>query len=1233
MRRLLFLLLLPVAFLSPLYAQPHYEFRMLDASGGLPENNVRDMLMLPDGLMCIQTSSYLCFFDGASCRNYRWDPVKVPYSEYSGQSRLDYDPEGNRVLLRTRDLSWAFDRDTRTFVYDIPQPSPREGEGMEPFYPEEAYSRSETAETSDGQRWFMSDKHLIHFHPKTGEVTEKETIPSGSDDLFTSIAVDREDNLWVGTARSGVRIFYRDGTSYRFPRLDRIDGKPVQPHSDISRIYADPQGGVWIATQQEGLLYWHKDIIRIRTVNAATLSGGTMPDESVKCLAEAPDGRVLVGTVHGLLRYNPSDNTMEIPYSALKDELVISLFVDSCNRVWAGTFYNGLYCIADEKVRHYQYPQPSNVDVSYQHGTPNLNCVRALVEGRDGQMWISVYGGVGRFDPETGAIRLLREDHPELVRYMLMRDIFLKEDGSVIAAGDNGRFRYYPSTDAVDRIDTVDAHTLTNQILQDAAGRVWMAESGGLTLRDSLRGTRKIIESGVMMALSEDSSGALWASSTSGICRIGLSPDGTVSQTDYGQSDGLDCGAFFQKSVLHHSDGRIYFGGSSGLCIIDPLLMELSDYHIPPMLSSFRVGGVERSADHVVLKHNETSLELSFTNLNYANPTHATYRYRLDGFEKEWHTVTSSLQGTASYTFLEPGKYTFRVQAANNGTDWSPETALPIEIRPPFYRTTWAYVLYSLLLLTAGAFLVRFIYLKERRRMAEKAAEEQRRQEEELNQMKFRFFTNVSHELRTPLSLIILPLESLMKEMKGTQAFPRLETMHRNAKSLLDLVNHLLDFRKVEMGGEKLQLRKGNFSDFVVAALDVFRDEAARKDIRLTLSDESANPMMAFDSSMIQKVVSNLLSNALKFTPEGGSVEVRLSDEDGRRIRLDVADTGIGIPEEDLPYIFDRFYRSGNVGEALGSGIGLSLVRQYVEMHRGSVTATSELGNGTTFSVFLPTGLDENVQSADVAEEIPAEETEAPAGSRKRLMVVDDNADFRLYLREELSRDYDVSDASDGEECLRKLPQERPDILVADVMMPNMNGFDLTRKVKEDVETSHIAVILLSARMSEDIRTEGYECGADSYLTKPFKMEMLQIRIRNLLEEREKRIRSFSATAEVSPMHVTVTTVDQRLMARITEKLEANMDNADYSVEELASDVGMHRMNLYRKIQSLYGMTPSEFIRTMRLKRAAQLLKDDPSLTVYEVADRVGFNTPKYFTRYFKEMFGVLPSQYAKTGR
>ena len=1208
-----------------------YQFRMLDASQGLPENNVRDVLMLPDGLVCIQTASWLSLYNGADFRNYRWDPVKVHYTEYTVQNRMEYDSETGRLILYARDRRWAFDFAAREFVYDVPQVFSHSADSLGRFLGQGSFSRSETAQSSIGIRWFMSDKHLVRFDPFSGDLREVEKIPSGSDDLFTSIAVDSRDNLWVGTARSGVRIYYSDGTVRRFPYLERIGGKPLYPHLDIARIYADPQDGVWIATQQEGLLYWHPDIIRIHTVNSATIEGGKMDDESVKCLAEAPDGKVLVGTIHGLQRYDPATCRMDAPWPELKDELVIGLFVDSRKRIWAGTFYNGLYCIDGRRVRHYSYPQQFGVDVSYQYATPNLNCVRALTEDGEGRYWISVYGGAGSFNPETGKISLLRETHPELDRYMIVRDILPLRSGELIISGDNGRFRYNPANDSLQLPSEADAFTFTSQVYEDSQERIWLAESGGLKLLGEDGSARKIIESGTVIGLVEDVSGTLWAMSTNRLSGIRILPDGTVSRTDYSREDGIDCGSFFSKSVLRHSDGHLYFGGSSGFCVIDPQAIRLRDRGVPPMISSFTVDGEERSVSDGTLRYNETSLKFSFTNLNYANPSHSRYRYRLAGFDREWHTVTSSPLGTAAYTFLEPGKYSFEVTASDNGSDWSPVTSVPIEVKPPFWRTRWAYLLYTLLALAVVALAATEFYRREKRRMAEQSAEEQHRQEEELNQMKFRFFTNISHELRTPLSLIILPLESLMKEkQEGSEEYARLDTMHRNAKTLLDMVNHLLDFRKLEMGGEKLQLRGGNFSDFVSGVVGTFQDAAAKKNLRLSLSDSTEGSIMAFDSTMMQKVINNLLSNAMKFTPEGGFVEVRLSQTPDGSMRLDVCDSGIGIPASDLEHVFDRFYRSSNAASSTGTGIGLSLVRQYVEMHRGSVSVTSEVGKGSEFTVILPAVAKEHGEAAEPSEvetEVPSEGGEV---GRKCIMVVDDNADFRHYLRDELSRSYRVCTAADGEDCLRKLPSLSPDIIVCDVMMPKMNGFELTTRIKENLETSHIPVILLSARMSEDIRTKGYDCGADSYLSKPFRMEMLEARIRNLLEDREKRIRSFSDKAEVTPMHLTVTTVDQKLMAKIMEKLEANMDNVDYSVEDLASDVNMHRMNLYRKIQSLYGMNPTVFIRTVRLKRAAQLLGDDPGLSIVEVSERVGFGTPKYFTRYFKEMFGVLPSQYRR---
>lgn len=1305
-----------------------YLFRMLDTGSGLPDNNVRNMTMLPDGLMCIQTSSMLNLYDGASCRSYKYDASEIPYTEYSGLNFSCYDPLWNVIWCTTRDHTWLFDLRSRSFEYSLGDRLSAlgiDGEGIHTvnigadgrlwlctdsrmlivcdrerqsaeslslppemelpvvmkehdkrmwilslngilaeYSPslkdfisikkvplgssEGPASRMEMDITSGGDIWLMFDKALFRYDVHADNFEEVYTIPFVSKDLLTTIALDNNDNLWVGTARSGVSTFSAGKLEqYRFPYLELTDGKKVYHHTDISKIFVDSDDGVWIATLSEGLLYWHRDIFHISTIDNSTISGGSMNDESVKCMALDRDGCILVGTIHGLLRYDPRSGAVSVPYPRLRDELCISLYLDRHDNLWVGTFYNGAYRIGrDGSIRNYRHPDIS-VDMSYHESRPNLNCVRSFFEDSDGGFWISVYGGAGRFDPSTGNITLLRDSHPELSEHMIIRDICDCGEGRLLMSGDNGRYMYSPSEDKV--ITDLPGHNSniqTNQAIFDRKdGLLWLATAEGLGVTDLTDGTIQYIDAdegmpeGNIMSIAQDNRGNIWAASFNTVSRIRTSrrDDGTLSfaVSSFTASDGVRSGAFFQKSVLSSPEGKIWFGGAHGICEIDPEDLYQEKSALRPRISSIMVGGkpLESGMEKLVLRHDESFLTFGFSNTNYQNPNHTSYLYKLENFDRDWNLLTSTASGKAQYTYLEPGNYRFIVKAANNGSDWGEETGIDITIRPPFYRSIAALCIYTLLGLTFLVLIILSIDRRARRRIRENREMEERKQKEELDQMKFRFFTNISHELRTPLSLILLPLESVMKEMKDTAVMPKLTTMHNNAEQLLSLVNHLLDFRKLEMGGERLDLTLGNISEFVASIRESFSDAAQKKGIQLTLEDETVNPIMAFDSTQMQKMINNLLSNALKFTPDGGLIHIRLSQDELKRMVLEVSDNGIGIPPEEQKHVFDRFYRSSNTELRAGSGIGLSLVKQYAEMHSGSVSVSSEVGKGSTFTLVIPTDLkvEEEVKRQPEEERVENCNEAGTAGDgagRKQIMVVDDNKDFREYLVGELSSEYEVLSASDGAICLEKLKSCDPEVIICDVMMPNMDGFEVTKAIKSNIETSHIPVILLSARTSEDIRLEGYETGADAYLTKPFKLDLLQARIRNLIEERRRRIASFSREEEIKPSDVTITTIDQKLMTRIMESVEKNMDNAEYSVEELSSDVGMHRMNLYRKIQSLAGMTPSEFIRTMRLKRAAQLLRDDPNLSVSEVSDMVGFNTQKYFTKYFKEMFGVTPSQF-----
>lgn len=1318
-------------------AAPRYLFRQIDSNSGLPDNNVRNMLMLPSGLMCIQTSTMLNLYDGAASQSYAFNPIRIPYQEYAGLSYLYYDSR-HRLWLTNRDHTWRFDLSRRQFEYDtgkLPAPCDLGQERIESFFlaadgdywiisdagrlwhcdpvtgvarslekPEALRSplimtqagrivwmlsldgtlarydttldrftglfrgivttapalssRMEMVADADGDLWILFDRELVRYDVATGTPERIRVVPLGTDDVYTSIAIDGSDNLWIGSAKSGVSILDAQTRAVRnLPWIELTNGRRIDHNTDISKIYVDPNDGVWIATLTEGVFYWHKDIFRLQTVNNATLERGRMPDESVKCLVEEPDGRILLGTIKGLLRYDPRTGRISVPYPELSDELCISLYRDCRDRIWLGTFHHGAYCIDRGRIRRYFHASMPSVDVSYHEATPNLNCVRSFYEDRAGDFWVCVYGGLGRFDPVSGSIRLLREDHPEVSRFMLTRGV-CEVGEQLLVTSDNGRYLYDPRRDQV-TFDAADPEQYVpcNQAAVDARGMVWLASSDGLHVTapdgEKYRLTmREGLPSDNILGIAVDDLGNVWAATFSHLSRIKPIREGdrmTFAVSSYGAADGMTAGALFQHALAVGADGRLYAGGAHGFSIVDPSSLYQQSHNPRPVISSLRIFDrpVEVGAEydgrcilpceldqvgHIDLRHNETFLTFGFSNLNYTNPSHTVYRYKLENFDKEWTEIHARGTGSATYTLLEPGDYVFLVTAADNDTDWSRTCArVAFTIRPPFWKSSAALVFYTLLVLLMAVLGVWYTIRRLRRRAARRRHEERLRQKEEMDQMKFRFFTNISHELRTPLSLIILPLESIIRRTADDSPFrSQLLTIHRHASQLLSLVNHLLDFRKLEMHGERLNLTQGDIVQFVEGLVDTFSDAAREKEIDLAFDNRMAHSYMAFDATQFYKIVNNLLSNALKFTPKGGSVVVRLTQPGEQLMRLEVADTGVGIAEKDRAHIFERFYQSAQHGQPQGSGIGLCLVKQYAEMHGGQVGVESEAGRGSTFRVEIPMTL--RAPENPRMEEEPA--TEAPVAvadegrQRCRLLIVEDNADFRSYVAAELAAEFDVQQAADGEEGLRKAHKHHPDIIVCDVMMPRMDGFELCKRLKNDIETSHIPIILLTARADDQVRREGYEAGADAYISKPFNMEVLLARIRNLVEERRRRIRSFSSEADISPSQITVTPLDRKLIDRIMEHVERNIGNPNYSVEELSSDVAMHRMNLYRKLQSITGMTPSEFLRTMRLKRAAQLLAQDQALSVVEVSELVGFNTPKYFTRYFREMFGCTPSQY-----
>ncbi len=619
----------------------------------------------------------------------------------------------------------------------------------------------------------------------------------------------------------------------------------------------------------------------------------------------------------------------------------------------------------------------------------------------------------------------------------------------------------------------------------------------------------------------------------------------------------------------------------------------------------------------------------------------------LEGFNNEWIQADGSSR-KATYTNLYPGSYTFRVKASNNDGVWNEEgKTLKITILPPFWQTGGAFILYFFVIL-ALLLLSRKMVL-DRERMRYRIEEERReaRRMHEIDMMKIRFFTNISHEFRTPLMLVISPLENLLKSISDPDNKKQLTLVWRNARRMLKLVDQLLDFRKMEVEELRLNLVKGDVILFLKDIADSFSDLSEKNKISFSFKSSPDRFEMLFDHDKLEKIMFNLLSNAFKFTPESNEIAIEVSvlskgpGADDQELEIKVKDTGIGIPKDKFDKIFDRFFQNDTPGVAVspGSGIGLSLTREFVKLHKGIITVESEPHQGSCFTVKLPVvapagkseekpGLAALRPSIDAPHYESGMASAKPGHRRPTILLVEDNEDFRFYLKDNLRGFYDIIEASNGTDGWEKTESEIPDLVVSDIVMPGMNGIELCEKIKTDKRTSHIPVILLSAMAEEDNKLQGLGVGADDYITKPFNVEILLFRLRNMIATRDRFRKNFNKGIEVNPKEISITSLDETLIQKALDVVEQNMSNPDFSVEELSRELGMSRVHLYKKLSSLTGKSPIEFIRILRLKRAAQLLEKS-QLTVAEVAYKVGFNNPKYFARYFKAEFKVLPSAYS----
>lgn len=1081
---------------------------------------------------------------------------------------------------------------------------------------------------------------------------------SRPDVIIHAVAQDIEGRIWVGKDYDGIDVLEKE-TGKVTSLVAHDDNGRSLPHNTIYDLYADRDGIMWVGTYKKGVSYYSESIFKFNMYEWGDIT----------CIEQADENRLWLGTNdHGILLWNRSTGKAEPFWRDAEGQLpnpVVSMLKSKDGKLWVGTFNGGLYCMDGSRVRFYK------------EGVGDAlasNNVWALVEDDKGRIWIaSLGGGLQCLEPVSGTFETYTSSNSALLENNVTSLCWVDNNTLFFGTANQGVGMMDMRTREIKKIQGQSGNVklsndAVNHVYKDSRGLVWIATREGLNVYDTRRHVfldlSPVAEAkgNFIAAITEDQERNMWVSTSRKVIRVTVASDGKggylFDSRAYNSEDGLQNCDFNQRSIKTLHNGIIAIGGLYGVNVFAPdhirynkMLPNVMFTGLSLFDEAVKVGQsyggrvlIEKDlndVENVEFDYKQNIFSVSFASDNYNLPEKTQYMYKLEGFNNDWLTLPLGVHNV-TFTNLAPGKYVLRVKAINSdGYVGIKEATLGIVVNPPFWMSWWAYLLYAVGLVIV-LFLARYRMLKrEREKFHLQQIENEVAKNEEINNMKFRFFTNVSHELRTPLTLIISPLEGMLKETTDELQSTRLQLMYRNAQRLLHLVNQLLDFRKGEMSTHQLSLSEGDIISYVHSVCNSFLLMADKKHIQFSFFSGIDTFSMAFDADKVGKIVMNLLSNAFKFTPEGGRVTVMIEHVAGTPdiLEIKIADTGIGISDVDKEHIFERFYQAGHKGveETTGNGIGLSLVRDFVTLHEGEVKVFDNIGMGSVFVIQFP------VKHVETQVQLP-EETGMPVGDeedkemkeeareeteRKNfplLLIVDDNEDFRIFMRYSLELQYRVKLAVNGKEAWEMMQEELPDLVISDVMMPQMDGNELCRLIKQDKRTAHIPVILLTARQNTEAKLEGLQTGADDYVTKPFNMTILVLRIRKLIElSRYHRVTQ--GMIDPAPSEIVITSLDEKLIEKAIKYVEDNMSRTELSVEELSRELGMSRVHLYKKLLQITGKTPIEFIRVIRLKRAAQLLRES-QLHVSEVAFEVGFNNPKYFSRYFKDEFGVLPSVY-----
>lgn len=1024
------------------------------------------------------------------------------------------------------------------------------------------------------------------------------------------------------------------------------------PHNSaqLHNCFIDRQKNVWIGTYDKGIAIGNKQSDHF---NQDEILSGKVEGKFVTRVMEDQGHNLWIGTrYNGLYRY-----AADGAFSAYKisdfipdyNEFLEVVYIDSKNRIWIAFESKLIIATADPAGR-------LRIDRKL-----DIDNVRVVKEGRDGVFWLGSWNGIFRTELERSAVRMERKDSSNIT------DICILDSGEVLYASyERGIFRIGADGTGPQRLgfpDGAEAIARTTVTLyEDGLGRLWLGSYGnGLLCRTGERCTRISAADGLpnnnVLCFQEDLNGDIWASTSHGISR--LKPSGESFRISNYYNDGaFPADQYHEKSGCRTHDGSICFGGNHGLTFFNPSgfqpnsnppLVHIEDLKIfNQSIRPAPQGSVLKKSllltDGIVLNHRQRTISLDYAGIDFYTSNNLTYKYKLEGFDKRWNDVGTHRR--ASYSNIPPGDYTFLVTAINeDGVESAAPARLNVIVKSAPWFTWRAWTAYSFIVALLAFFILRSIFNARLNRQRAELERSEKEREKEISKMKITFFTNISHELRTPLTLISAPLEKLLNEDRIDAGSRDLVAVaDRNAHRMLQLINQLMDSVKIENGVLSLNVKKVDIISLLEHIHESFRYRAEQKKIDLVFSPHVSSLTLWADADKIEKILYNLLSNAINHTPGNGKVMLDTFVQDEKFV-VSVSDTGEGIPPEKLDGLFVRYRKiegsSGSKPDYSGSGIGLHYTRTLVEKHKGQISARLRPEGGMVFSFTLPLGdaysdKEKEEGGSDSQSLLSGYEYDSAhpgkasgSGRGARILVVEDNVELKEFLVGLLSRDYRVRSSTNGREALDMLKKEAPDLILSDVIMPGLSGYDLCASVKQDPEFCHIPVVLLTAKTSMPEQVEGLESGADVYICKPFSIDYLQLAIKNLLHRKELLQRYFSTPKpEAGGLpEESLSGRDKTFLDRLTKLLEEELDNPDLNVDQMALSLGFSRTALYHKIKGLTGLSPNDFVRNYRFKCAGELLLDS-SAQLVEIAERTGFSSYSYFSKAFKQHFGVAPKAY-----